>query len=281
MALADGSWRQDVGEPVHPTLPAPHAAQDGMGFAWDAARKRFLFWPGSYYAYEAAGTPVLEYARGLWLLDPATSTWTQDLGLFGTAGTTTGSLFGGIFDDVNDELLVFGDSSGGFAVRRWHVASHTRLGDIPFTLSVPSGMAAYFTRGMHVKLDRNVYIVGYFTDGAALKQPAFWRWHLDDHQLQALAAPPVDPSLLHDLEIRLGHSHGKVVWPFMSGPDGELHGIWVYYPETDAWRVDEQVPAYGAFIGNSVTSLPDGRVAFSGGVFGRQMTHIWFYEAFP
>jgi Uncharacterized protein conserved in bacteria len=67
----------------------------------------------------------------------------------------------------------------------------------------------------------------------------------------------------------------------MSGPDGELHGIYVYDPATNVWSVDRQVPSYGNFIGNAVTSLPDGRVAFSGGVFGRHQTHMWFYEAKP
>ena len=42
MSLVDGSWRQDVGAPVYPTLPAPHAAQDEMGFVWDASRQKFL-----------------------------------------------------------------------------------------------------------------------------------------------------------------------------------------------------------------------------------------------
>src|SRR5262245_11348504 len=50
MDMKNGSWRKDVGDPVYPTLPAPSAAQDGMGFVWDAKRKKFLFWPGAYFA---------------------------------------------------------------------------------------------------------------------------------------------------------------------------------------------------------------------------------------
>ncbi len=90
MSMVDGSWRKDVGAPVYPTLPAPHAAQDEMGFVWDAGRQKFLFWPGIYYAYEPKGTPILEYAKGLWYFDPVTNVWTQELRLFGNYLDTTG-----------------------------------------------------------------------------------------------------------------------------------------------------------------------------------------------
>jgi hypothetical protein len=92
-----------------------------------------------------------------------------------------------------------------------------------------------------------------------------------------LAPPPVDGAKIRDLETRLGASGDKVVWPFHSGPDGEIHGIYVYDTKQDIWAVDKQVPKEGNFIGNAVTSLPDGRVVWSGGAFGRQQTHLWFY----
>ena len=67
--------------------------------------------------------------------------------------------------------------------------------------------------------------------------------------------------------------------PYTTGPEGEFaQGIHIYDPATNTWVVDRAVPPYGNFIGNAITSLPDGRVVFSGGVFGRQQTHIWFYE---
>jgi hypothetical protein len=281
MSMVDGSWRKDVGAPVYPTLPAPHAAQDEMGFVWDATRGKFLLWPGAYYAYEHKGTPILEYAKGLWYFDPLTNVWTQELGLFGKYLDTSGCPFGGAYDEVNDQLVVLGDDSGGFVVRRWSVGSLTRLPDLRFSVVRTNGYSTYFTRTQYTKVGRYIYVAGYSTDGAALKIPRFWRWHLDNHTFEELAVPPVDGSWLHDLEIRLATSHGKVVWPLMSGPDGELHGIYVYDPATNVWSVDRQVPSYGNFIGNAVTSLPDGRVAFSGGVFGRHQTHMWFYEAKP
>ncbi len=69
------------------------------------------------------------------------------------------------------------------------------------------------------------------------------------------------------------------VWPADNGRDGEVSGIYVYDPATNAWAIDTQVPSYGNFIGNSGTSLHDARVAFAGANFGRQQTHIWFYQA--
>jgi hypothetical protein len=280
MSLADGTWRQDIGKPVYPTLPAPHALQDNAGFVWVPKRAKFLLWPGAYYPYEPAGTPILNYSVGLWWLDPAAKTFMQETGLFGKLYSTTGSPFGGIYDDVNDQIVEFGDSSGGFAVRQWDVAKLARLPDIPFSVSVPHGYAAYFTRGMHVKVGRDVYIVGYRTNGNKSSQtPLLLRWNLDRRAMEELAPPPVDGPSIVDIEIRMGTSHGKLIWPFTTGPDGEIHGIYVYDPVTNVWAVDKQVPAHGNFIGNAITSLPDGRVVFSGGVFGRQQTHMWFYEA--
>lgn len=284
MNLTDGTWRQDVGDPVYPTRPAPHALQDGAGFEWDAKRGKFLLWPGVYYPYpqpyDAVANPKQNYSRGMWWFDPVTNTYQQELAFFGTYGTNTGTPNGGVFDDVNEHILSFGDSSGGFAARRWDVASLVRLSDIRFSVSLPKGYAAYFTRGKHVKIGRDIYIVGYRTNGIQSSQtPLMLRWNLDSRSMQEMAPPPVDGTLIKVHEIRLAASRGKVVWPFHNGPEGELRGIYVFNPTTNTWYVDNQVPAYGNFIGNAVSSLPDGRVVFSGGAFGRQPTHIWFYEA--
>jgi hypothetical protein len=290
MSLADGSWRQDVGKPVYPTLPAPHALQDNAGFAWIPSRNRLLLWPGSYFAYETPGTPILNYVGGLWWYDPVAKQYTQDTRLFpniptngispGVTAGTTGSPFGGIYDDLNDQIVEFADSSAGLAVRRWDVANMVRLPDIPFRVTVPQGYGAYFTRGMHVKIGRDVYIAGYRTNGNKSSQTSLLlRWNLDTQVMAELAPPPVDGPSIVDIEIRMGTSRGKLIWPFTIGPAGDIFGIYVYDPATNVWAVDKQVPSYGNFIGNAIASLPDGRVVFSGGVFGRQQTHMWFYEA--
>lgn len=281
MGLAAGDWRQDVGKPVYPTLPAPHALQDGAGFVWVKARRKFLLWPGSYYPYEAADAPIREYSRGFWWLDPATNTYEQDRRLFDAMYSGTGCLYGGIYDEMLDELLAFGDSSSGFAVRRWDVPSATREADIPFSVvRDPAAPAAYFMRGRPVKIGREVYIIGYRTNGERSGQkPMMLRWSLDDLTMTEVAPPPVDGPSIRDLEIRPAASNGKIVWPFVTSPDGKVFGIHVYYPEQDVWGTDNQVPDYGNFIGNSVCELPDGRMAMSGGVFGLQQTHMWFIEA--
>ena len=107
-----------------------------------------------------------------------------------------------------------------------------------------------------------------------------WRWHLDNRIFEEVAAPPVDGTLMP----RHGDPSRCLAWArscgrSTAGPRANLHGIYIYDPATNTWVVDKQVPPYGNFIGNAVGSLPDGRVVFSGGVFGRQQTHIWFYEA--
>jgi len=196
------------------------------------------------------------------------------------AGSSTGCLFGGVYDEVNDHIVAFRDDSGGLACRRWDVAALNALPALPFTLTKKPGHAAYFMRSMPVKIGRHVYVIGYQTDGtSASKTPLFLRWHLDQHTMEQLPPPPVDGTKIQDLEVRLGTSHGRLVWPFMTGPEGDLQGIHIYEPISATWWNDTQVPGYGNFIGNAVTSLSDGRVVWSGGVFGKQQTHIWFYEA--
>jgi hypothetical protein len=280
MDLATGTWRKDVDVPIYPTRPAPHALQDGAGFVWVASRQRFLIWPGSYYAYEGAGDPILNYAKGMWWFDPATNTYTQELGLFGCYLCGTGNIFGGVYDEVNDHIVAFGDTDEGYKAKRWHVGSLTRLPDVWFNLQDPPNRASYFKNAQHVKIGRYVYVLGIRTGGSvSSQQPVFFRWHLDNRTVEELAVPPASGSQMIDIEIRLAASHGKVVWPFMRGPEGNILGLYVYDPAQNRWFEDTQRPSYGNFIGNSVTSLPDGRVVWSGGVFGRQQTHVWFYEA--
>ena len=109
-----------------------------MGFVWMPARNQFVFWPGSYFAYEPAGSPILNYAKGTWFFNPATNTWTQQLGLFGSAGARSGSVHGGVYDEVNDHLVVLLDnSSGGPAVRRWSLSTMAQLPNLPITIATP------------------------------------------------------------------------------------------------------------------------------------------------
>lgn len=277
-------WRFDVGKPVYPTLPAPHALQDDFGFVWIESRQRFLLWPGSYFPYEPADAPIRNYSRGMWWFDPVTSTYEQELGLFGTYGESSGCIYGGAYDEVNDNIVVLRDSSGGYACRRWNVSALVRLPDIRYPVPVPASNAAakgsYFTRTKYAKLDRYVYVLGYATDGTSLKIPRFWRYNLDANVLQELIAPPVAGANIVDIQVQLNVSNGKIVWLNVTGPDGDIKGIYVFDPATNSWAKDSQpLPADGSFMGNVTCSLPDGRIALAGGSFGRQQTRFNFYEA--
>lgn len=283
VSLASGDdWREEVGKPVHPTLPAPHALQDGAGFVWMPEKKQFLIWPGAYFSYAKKEDPIRDYARGMWWFDPATKTFTQELGLFGKYGETSGCLHGGVYDEVNQHIVVLGDDGHGMACKRWSVKELKKLPSIPYKIAPPESnkkaVASYFTRSQYAKIGRHVYVVGCAQDGAKLRVPRFWRWHLDEHTLKELAPPPVDGAKIRDLNTRLAAAGDKVVWPFHNGPEGEIDGIYVYDTKNDVWAVDRQVPDYGHFIGNSVASLPDGRVVWCGAAFGRQQTHLWFYK---
>ena len=160
----------------------------------------------------------------------------------------------------------------------------TQQPSVPFKLSMQKPMAgAYFLRSKYVKIGRKVYICGYRTDGnVANQQPLFMVWDLDAMQMTELPPPPCSGAAMRDLQIQLSQSHGKVVFPFTMGPEGEINGIHVYDPATATWATDDQRPdeaSIGPFIGNSFVSLPDGRVAFAGGAEGRQQRAMWFYEA--
>jgi hypothetical protein len=270
------AWRQDVGAPVYPTLPAPHALQDGAGFVWVETLGRFLLWPGAYFAYEPVGAPIHEYSRGMWWFDPATNTYRQDLTFFADGAMTTGCPFGGAFDEATMRIVAFSDG----VVRRWDVREGVRLPDVSFRLvRDPAAPAAYYWRSQPVRIGRGVYTVGYRTDGEKVRKPLLIRYDLDAETVVELAPPPVGAKgMSPDIETRLAVSHGRIVWPRVYGPEGDIDGIAIYDPETDSWAVDDQVPSEGAYIANSLCSLPDGRVVMCGGVFGKRPTHVWTYE---
>jgi hypothetical protein len=270
------AWRQDLGVPVYPTLPAPHALQDGAGFVWVEDAQRFLLWPGSYFAYEAVDAPIRNYSRGMWWFDPATNTYEQDLRLFGAAGSTTGCPYGGVLDDSTMTIIAFGDG----IVARWDVQTGRRLSDVPVRLvRDPAAPAAYYRRTQPVRIGRSVYALGVRTDGASVRKPLMIRYDLDAQAVTECAPAPVGPrGPTPDIETRCAVSSGKLVWPRVYGPEGDIEGIAVYDPETDSWAVDEQMPSDGNYIANSLCSLPDGRVVMCGGVFGKRPTHLWTYE---
>lgn len=293
-SATDGTWTYDpktgaeiqvIGDPIYPTLPAPHALQDDALMEWSPSRKLLLIAPGDYFPYPQPFDPIKNpeqnYSMGHWWLDPVAKKYTQDLRIFKKYGENTGSPNGGIWDENNGHIVEFGDSSSDFQVHRWDVDKGVRLPDLGFGIvRDPKRPASYFTQGQQVVIGRKVYIIGFRTNGDTSSQtPLCLCWDLDAHTMTEMAPPPVDGTLIRQLEIRLGVSHGKVVWPFTFQPQGDIHGIHVYDPATNGWASDMQVPTYGNFIGNSVVSLPDGRIGFCGGVFGLQQTHFWFYEA--
>lgn len=290
MSLEDGSWRLDVGKPVYPSLPAPSAIQDNGGFHWSGSRGEMIFHGGSF----GYGGNVFQYGDGLWFYNVATKAWRQDLNLFAgvqwtTAAqidfynnNTTGCLYGGIYDEQTDIIYASNSVAG---MRRYDMATVSRLSDrtlvgYPGTAH-PGYTGVYWNETKWVQAGRWIYMPTACYNGITAKW-ALAKWNIDNGAFVWCANPPI-PDVNGTATIkeqRIGVSNGKIVWPKTVGPDGEISGIYLYDIVADSWEVDTQVPGYGVFICNALTSLPDGRVAMSGGVFGRQMSHIWFYEAF-
>lgn len=284
MSLVDGTWRNDFGKPVYPGTPAPHALQDGLGLDFDADGTLYA-WPGLYYPYvddngesipviDPAKYPITAWSLGYWRYKKE---WTQDTRLFMTPYSGAGNESGGAL--VDGVAHTFADSQTALAVHRYDLRNGVKLPDLPLVLpSDPTMPGRVFHNSKVAIIGRKIYVLGYRWDGADASAPLFFVYDLDTQRATELAKPDV-ATMPPDRETRLAVSHGKVVWIRTSGPDGEIDGIWIYDPATDAWSVDRQVPIYGAFLCNSLVSLPDGRVGFSGGVFNRQQTHFWFYEA--
>ena len=55
----------------------------------------------------------MNYSRGMWWFDPVTNRYEQDLSLFANLGEHSGSLYGGAFDEINEQIVVFLDSGAG------------------------------------------------------------------------------------------------------------------------------------------------------------------------
>jgi hypothetical protein len=275
MNLATGAWELCIGKP--PGVRAPHALQDGAGFEYIEGLDRFLLWPGIYLGYEKPGAPVLDFARGMWWLDPQTLTYLHDTRLFGAYQSGTGCPFGGVLDKQRMHIIAFGDG----AVRRWDLGKGERLPNIEFRLARdPEATGTHYQRTRPVMIGRSVYVLGFRSDGGKVQKPLFLRYDADTGKVVELTPPPVGAKgMPPDIEIRLVVSHSKVVWPRTHGPEGDIDGIAVYDTKADTWSVDTQVPKVGEFLCNAVCSLPDGRAVLAGGVFGKQQTHLWFYEA--
>lgn len=290
MSLDDGTWRLDVGQPSYPTLAAPHSYQEGALFKWMPVRQKLLFFGGIVFGYQADGSAIYNYSSGYWMYDPVAGTWEQ-VSLFFPNPTLshyvdgTSNLYGGVYDETTDTVYVLSDPSNASAARRWNIGAGTVDSNVSFSVPSLSGFpGCYFTRTRQCQIGRYIYATGYYTNGIdgspANNRPALFRWGIDDHTFTRLTAPPDFTATVKDIELCLFASNGKIVHPRRYGPDGAMpEGIHVYDPASDTWETDTKTPAYGAFIYNSGCELTDGRIAMSGGVFGDQQTHLWFYEA--
>lgn len=292
MDMTDGSWRLDVGEPVYGSVVAPHAYQDGALFEWMPSRNKLLFFGGLVFGYDDDGDPLYNYSSGYWMFDPIAGTWEQVAKFFTNptlyhAIPNDGNDYGGVYDEDTDTVYVLGDSGSSATARRFNIGTGVQDSSIAYTIpasGISGFVAAYFQRTRLARLGRYIYAVGYYTNGVnsapANCHAAFWRYGIDDHTFVRLADPPAFTQNVDEKELVLCVSNGKIVHPRRYGTQGDMpDGILVYNPANDTWEADTKTPAYGAFIQNSVTSLPDGRVVMAGGVFGSQQTNLWFYEA--
>ncbi len=290
MSLEDGSWRLDVGKPVYPSLPAPSAIQDNGGFHWSSRLAQFIYHGGSF----GYGGNVFEYGDGLWFYEPVAKVWTQDLSLFAgvqwttTAqidfynNNTTGMTHGGVYDAQTDIIYASTNTAG---MKRYDMTTRTQLATVSFVGSTTTPVAGhtgiYWGETKWVQNGRWLYMPTALYNGA-VAYFALAKYNIDSRAFVWCALPPM-PTVSGTAtfkEQRIGVSHDTIVWPKTSGPDAVISGIYLYDIASDTWTVDTQVPGYGNMLCNAITSLPDGRVAFSGGVFGPQMSHIWFYEVF-
>lgn len=288
MSLDDGSWRLDVGQPVYGTTVAPHAYQDGCLFEWMPSRNKFLFGFGGVFGYEAPGSEIYNYSSGYWMYDPIAGSWEQVAAFFSNPTLSssvngTGNEFGGVYDADTDTVYVLGEGvTVALGCKRYNIGTGVQDSTISFTVP-SSGVSGYtqavFGRGRQCQIGRYIYAIGYYSNGVGYI-PGLWRYGIDDHTFVKLAQPPAFTESVQDEELTLVQSNGKLLHPRRNGPEGNMpEGIHVYNPANDSWTTDTKTPAYGAWIQNSTCALPDGRVAMSGGSFGSQQTHMWFYEA--
>lgn len=298
MDLATGVWRYESGYDYtggNWEYPIPNGFQDECAWFFVPSAHKFLLGFNGPFPYGSAeGTPQGEWTKGVWWFDPAVAAggdpagcWAQDLRLFPsymytldsdpkikTGDATYDSVTNRLYKvDVVNNLLVwydintFAKSSVSIGTAWYGGVSSTRD-----------------SRNGQVVLDGYLYFQYYFYTGVAAGEQRFARVNLTTYAAERLADPPRPSSVptwpVHTLEPRLGRSNGKVVWPVTTGPEGDVYGMLVYNPATNTWIDDVTRPSVGNFLCNSLTSLPDGRVAMCGQSFNaKKLTHIYFYEA--
>jgi hypothetical protein len=290
-ATTGNDWKLEVGQPapVYPNLVAPHGLQEDYLFEWIPEQNEFIMCPGGgFYPYpepiDFVANPVQNLSHGIFYFNPTTKTYRQDLRLFSAPYSNNGSYSGGGWDPVNRYTVAFGDTVGklGKVIRRYDVVNGVQLTDVAYVAKKPVDYgtvgASYASSSPRpARIGRNMYFLAEWFDGVSLYVRNFFVCNLDTLVVTQLADPPNrNKQIVFDMT-HLQVSNGKVVWFEINGPDGAVSGIFVYDPMTNTWSV-ESAPLPVGFMGNVQCSLPDGRVALAGGVFGAQQTMFNFYS---
>jgi hypothetical protein len=306
MDMATGEWRKDsgilgAGQTTLWAYPQPTGYQDGTGFWWMPSRAKLLFGMqcGESYLEVNDTRPNWVYARGVWTFDPALyprqDAWEQSLALtedvYGTIDygavherPQTGCQFGGHYDPQTDTVWVFPDGAAGqpATMAKYNVATWTKSASPSFRFPLhPAGTAsAYFRQQGPVAIGREIYTLGYLTDGVTI----YWRllrYHMDQQVLvKSYAGPVFTPRTWQLSGYKLETSNGKVVFFNKGFPEADVQNIFVFDPVAETWTEDTHRPTYATLLANSTHSLPDGRIAMCGalGQPAGTLSHLFFYE---
>jgi hypothetical protein len=312
MDLATGAWRFESGfdhtKYTVDTWPYwyPNGFQDECAVMWVPSVGRFLIGFNAPLPYASPdGTIAGECTKGLWWFDPVIAAsgnpdaWTRDLRLFPYymygANMPIADIpwehrspqikWGGETYDSVRNILYKADPFNDLVVS-YDIATMTRRADVSMTRvyydNITTPPSSRYCNNGQVLIGDYIYFHYTITSNNIPLEERFARVNVLTGATERLANPPRPPTCpqwpIHNLEPRLCRSNGKVVWPVVTGPNSPVYGMLVYDPATNTWTDDTTRPAVGTLCGNSVASLPDGRIAMCGHNQDAQ-THLHFYEA--
>jgi hypothetical protein len=303
MDLTTGQWRFEAGYDRTLISPLddernypyrfPNGYQDECLFQWSPYFNKFIIgFTGPFPYYTPEGSIQDSYARGVHFYDPTqtpanpAAAFTTDYRLFDfyfSPGTGNASIHDQCYHENTNTVWKF-DPTNDY-VASWDLTTFTRNPDINLGAAWRDGPYNTYSlsyRNAFVFVGDWLYTIGNLADRGVFKV-CLMRFNVITRVAQKLAYPPMNPnwpsSALRELEYRIGHSNGKIVWVVHDGSSlGTSYAVMVYDIATDTWTEDLTRPSGGNLVLNAMCTLPDGRIAMCGSN-QQPLTHIWFYEA--
>ena len=175
----------------------------------------------------------------------------------------TGMFRGGCFDAATGRWISFRPSATlGHTCREFDPATWAMTAETPWPQF--AGLSLSYEQGQPCIVGRYAYFLASHTADGLTYDVWALRWHLDNRTIEQITAPPV-ASVTPESTL-LAACGTKVVFPYITGPEGVVNGVYVLDTTTLVWSLDTS-PAPSDLAMNCHIALGDGTSFMCGRAF--------------